>query len=61
MTTPDAPLSTRARDDVYHELMRIARGLDEPPAAEALIRRLERLTAEQRAEVERMMDELSGR
>lgn len=40
--------------------MRIARGLDEPLAAEALIRRPERLTAEQRAEVLRVVDELGG-
>ena len=57
---PDPPLDAWAQDELYRELMRIARGLDDPDGAEALIRRLERPTAEHRAEVERAMDELAS-
>jgi len=41
--------------------VRVVRGLDDPLGTEAFIRRLERLTAAQRAEVERVMDEVARR
>ncbi len=50
MSTPEPDLDAWAQDEVYRELMRIARGLDDPLGEKAFVRRLGRLTAEQRAD-----------
>lgn len=61
MSMPEPPLDAWTQHEVYLELVRVVRGLDDPLGTEAFIRRLERLTAAQRAEVERVMDEVARR